>query len=763
MYHLPRELNYLSQVKNLPDSIASIVILMFALMPLVLSAGGANNPCVQGSTFHIVVLGSSTAAGAGPSHPDSTWVNRYRKFIQSINPLNQVTNLAQGGTTTYHIMPDWYTAPAGRPAANTARNVSEAIRLQADAIIVNMPSNDAALGFTINEHMANFNAIVNSADSAGIPVWICTTQPRNFSAVKRQLQMDVRDSIFAQFGLKAIDFWTGFADTLGGIDSVYDSGDGVHMNDHAHRILFQRVQAKNILSELTDTLSKPDHFIIDIGHRSLACGSAQDSVWIRISNRGMIGGYDLPVRWRIKDLTTGLVSLVYDSIVNGVNTCDQVRRSVVINTTSGGSWQVSAHLETINDSISSNDHSDTVSIQRVAPPKVISMDQNVCRGEMVTLWATGGDTTLWLDGAGGILGYGDSLRYGPLFNSDTVVARVLNGDLHFTGQLVTHNNSNIDWNGIMFDLIATDTIEVDSLALRPSQLGPTEVTARYRNGSYKGHESNAGAWSMWGTDSVQPAAIGDLAVAQFGSRSMYPGDTLGVYLSMQNGSSLKYRSLSSEASYADAPLELISGSGISNGFSATYFPRAWSGEVYFHYGFNPNGDCSADTSVVADIFPNYLNLGPDTTLAFNEQLALSLPVGFSDVLWSTGDTLSLIQVDSSMAGSSNQVLIWVQGTDIFGCSLSDTILVKFVSGLGLNKPDTEWNISVYPNPAGDRVTVINPSGQTLSLSVFNSTGQIIDELRLQPGDNVINLSLDPGMYLLHCLNHPAWSQLLQID
>jgi len=82
-----------------------------------------------------------------------------------------------------------------------------------------MPSNDAANGFDINEQMANFIAIKNNADNANVPVWICTTQPRNaFSTSGNLIQTGVRDSIFSYFGSFAIDFWNGCVDANNDID-----------------------------------------------------------------------------------------------------------------------------------------------------------------------------------------------------------------------------------------------------------------------------------------------------------------------------------------------------------------------------------------------------------------------------------------------------------------------------------------------------------------------------------------------------------------
>ena len=51
-------------------------------------------------SLRIVVLGSSTAAGAGASTRDSAWVWRYRAFLTQLNPVYEVINLV---ITSYSI------------------------------------------------------------------------------------------------------------------------------------------------------------------------------------------------------------------------------------------------------------------------------------------------------------------------------------------------------------------------------------------------------------------------------------------------------------------------------------------------------------------------------------------------------------------------------------------------------------------------------------------------------------------------------------
>ncbi len=62
-----------------------------------------------------------------------------------------------------------------------------------------------------------------------------------------KIQFALKDSTYALFGDKTIDFWTISALKNGSINPVYNSGDGVHLNDEGHRLLFEEVRKKIIL------------------------------------------------------------------------------------------------------------------------------------------------------------------------------------------------------------------------------------------------------------------------------------------------------------------------------------------------------------------------------------------------------------------------------------------------------------------------------------------------------------------------------------
>ena len=200
----------------------------------------------------IVVLGSSTAAGTGASPSDSAWVNRYRDTLFQYQTRFQVTNLARGGYTTYHILPTGTPIPGGvNVTIDQARNITAALAEAPYAVIVNMPSNDAANNYGAEAQLVNFDLIKATGEAGGARVWIATPQPRNFTnAAQVDIQRTVRDSVLARYGADALDFWNGLALANGFIDPAFDSGDGVHLNNAGHWLLTSRVLAAGI-----DTLS----------------------------------------------------------------------------------------------------------------------------------------------------------------------------------------------------------------------------------------------------------------------------------------------------------------------------------------------------------------------------------------------------------------------------------------------------------------------------------------------------------------------------
>ncbi|WP_162296707.1 SGNH/GDSL hydrolase family protein [Confluentibacter citreus] len=202
------------------------------------------------SSCTIVVLGSSTSLGTGADPIENSWVNLYHTAIFQKNTKLNVINLSTPGYTTYHILPTGTTIPNGvNVTIDEDKNITKALSHNPTAIIINMPSNDTNNGYTVNAQLENYDVLNTSAsnNSTPVPVWIATPQPRNsFDASENQIQTDVRDALITTYLDKSIDFWDGIADVNGNIIESVHAGDGIHVNNIGHEILFNRVLNKNI-------------------------------------------------------------------------------------------------------------------------------------------------------------------------------------------------------------------------------------------------------------------------------------------------------------------------------------------------------------------------------------------------------------------------------------------------------------------------------------------------------------------------------------
>jgi lysophospholipase L1-like esterase len=224
------------------------------------SAAGGSASLAQPT---VVVLGSSTAFGTGATNKDSSWAGRYTKALTARVPQWKVVNLGVGGYTTYHIQPTGARVPSGRPAPDTAKNITKGLSFRPRALIVNMPSNDANSGYTAAEQKANYDTLAALAARNNVLIWVCTPQPRTQligDASKKAALLEVKDWVLVRFGPKAVDFWSGIARDDASIDPLYNAGDNIHLNDRGHKLLFDRVMAEDVpgVSESVVSLARPD-------------------------------------------------------------------------------------------------------------------------------------------------------------------------------------------------------------------------------------------------------------------------------------------------------------------------------------------------------------------------------------------------------------------------------------------------------------------------------------------------------------------------
>lgn len=232
---------------------ACFYLLMVLFCPLLQSSLSAQKK--------VVVMGSSTAMGSAATSTALSWVGQMRTHYQnnSTDGVDTSFHLVGGyGYVTYNQMPGTFTPPPGRPPHIPGFNVDQALSLTPDIIIINLPNNDVASGFTKKEIMNNLRYLYSyilANGVNGIQCYICTSQPRNdLSFALRDSLRTLKDSIQLNFGNYAINFW----DDLVTNDGQYLLKDDVrhigfpdadyHLNNQGHLVIFQEARDQNIFS-----------------------------------------------------------------------------------------------------------------------------------------------------------------------------------------------------------------------------------------------------------------------------------------------------------------------------------------------------------------------------------------------------------------------------------------------------------------------------------------------------------------------------------
>jgi len=233
---------------------------IFVLLGLIFGIWG--NAASQTKTVVIVVMGSSTAEGAGASPRDSSWVSRLTRAVRkdlTDNADTVVYNLGLGGTTTYVGRENGFVPPQGYVGPDPERNINKALSLNPDIILVNYPSNDVANNMSTSTTMGNYQKYHDLAVASRARIYFLTTQPRNALSDAQKVQIrDQKDAIISTFPATNINVWDGLVSSDGfNIHPDVSAGDGIHVNNTGHRRIFEAVAASSFVgAALPVTLTK---------------------------------------------------------------------------------------------------------------------------------------------------------------------------------------------------------------------------------------------------------------------------------------------------------------------------------------------------------------------------------------------------------------------------------------------------------------------------------------------------------------------------
>ena len=190
----------------------------------------------------IVVLGSSTAEGFGLTGSEKSWVEKLDSALTAQGASYNLTNLAKGGFTTYHVREDGSPNGGISGAPDTQRNITHALTFNPDIIIVNLPSNNVARNIDVPTTISHYDELKSLAEANGAEIFFTTSQPRNFGSdqAKRDLLEQEAIAVRANFGQYVIDIYDSLTDFSNGkrIKAVFNLGDGTHLTELGHQYIF---------------------------------------------------------------------------------------------------------------------------------------------------------------------------------------------------------------------------------------------------------------------------------------------------------------------------------------------------------------------------------------------------------------------------------------------------------------------------------------------------------------------------------------------
>ncbi len=221
-----------------------ILILMFFLAMKGFGSTTINEPCLSVSKVKVVVIGAKSTLSKDGEH---SWVEKYSKYLKTFNQDNEIVNLTNTGLNSYHIVPTGSSSPIGRPKSDPEFNISKAISLNPDAIIVNLEDTDLIENFQANEQIINIMLIAGEANKANIPVWVNTPKPMlQLDEIHSPRVIKVKNLIQQRFNPFVVNFWDELAQENGLIKKDFLSPDGKTINAAAENKMMEELVKADI-------------------------------------------------------------------------------------------------------------------------------------------------------------------------------------------------------------------------------------------------------------------------------------------------------------------------------------------------------------------------------------------------------------------------------------------------------------------------------------------------------------------------------------
>lgn len=278
-------------------------------------------------------------------------------------------------------------------------------------------------------------------------------------------------------------------------------------------------------------------------------------------------------------------------------------------------------------------------------------------------------------------------------------------------ELETTFNASSNAVGYMFDVTSITEVTIDSISVAASLSNiPLDISIYLRNGSYQGFETSATDWLFWGSTIIQnptPGNAGTIIPIEI-FQSLPAGDTLGIYVHVNNGNNVRFRSTAGFGNpiSTDGLINIHPCAVMGGLFTAPLQPRVWAGSVFYSttsgLGYlwsngdttqtttfyptqtetvevivsNPTG-CGNTGIVNLGVLPGPdLDAGDDAVICLGENVNIQATSNGSNITWSPTtyltDSTALVQ---TIKPSSNIEYILAAENPANGCKAQDTLAI----------------------------------------------------------------------------------------
>ena len=397
------------------------------------------------------------------------------------------------------------------------------------------------------------------------------------------------------------------------------------------------------------------------------CGDSMTMASVIIQNLGTTTITSLPITVNITGGITATLTTTYTGSL-AFNEKDTVLVGT-FNSYLGGAVSLDGYVSLVGDSLASNDTFPTCTPTYTSvPPQGITGVG--CGVDSAYIYGANfpGVSYAWFANTTDTIpiSQGDSFLVPSIMAQSTYYMEYINS----FDSLATPFNNNNGSGGNMFDVVATNSVTITSLAGNFNTGNATvEIYWRDNATSWVGNENSSAGWTLLGTATNFPTnGPGSLTPVPVNfAANLQAGNTYGFYMAQTAGPGVNYTNGTSVGNVlaSNSDISILEGCGKSSGpafVGSTFQPRLWNGVLY--YGFSGCSNIRTPVSAITTPQPS-VNLGNDTTLC-GTSLALDAGNPGFNYSWSNGATTQT--TNATMSGPISVVV-----SDTIGCDDSDTI------------------------------------------------------------------------------------------